>query len=374
VLPHLRASLLHEVKLTIPFRGSPETPRWLARVFYLMMQESGPTIDDKRRKGPASVNALPSDPGFTWELILITFLALGFLAAVAAFLIILANGKNTGLFITVIALILSVLVLKLTPLLSNKYRARQRLILLRAEQLIRDDTRPPVLYLRSFSDDKLIARAIGFKSVEQEMKLVLFDIGPFIAFAEPNNEPPDPGAARMYASQEHWQEKAREEMSKAQLVIIRIGDSPSFWWEVREAIVEVRVRPERLVFLIPAEKIEVEYERFRQKANEWVPCPLPEHKTKWSLFGPHGAILYFEPDWTPHLREFKTIWLRQTFWNLFAASLKIGLRPVYEQLGVTWTKPPVQLMQVLYMLVLLLLVVLIAYCLYAMLNNVWLLL
>ena len=157
-------------------------------------------------------------------------------------------------------------------------------------------------------------------------------------------------------------------MSKAKLVIMRMGDSPSFWWEVQE-VIKVRVRPERLVFLIPPEKIEAKYEGFRQEANKWLPCQLPEYKTKWSLFGPHGGIVYFEPDWTPHFREFKTIWLRQTFWNLFAASLKIALRPVYEQLGVRWTKPPVQLMQVIYMLVLFLLAVLVVYCLYGMLSR-----
>lgn len=315
-------------------------------------------------KSQGSVKQLPHDPGFTWELLLITFLFLSFVAAIAEFLVLIANGKELGLLKSLIALILCVLVLTVTPRLSRKYRARRRLILQRADEVIKTDTRPPVLYLRSFQDDKSIARAIAFLSVEQEMKLVLFDIGPFIAFAEPDNEPPpDPGAARMHASQKEWREVACAEMSKAQLVIMRMGDSPSFWWEVQEAI--VRVAPERLVFLVPPEKIASKYEVFRQKAQEWLPCQLPEYKEGRSLFGPHGGILYFEPDWTPHFQEFKTIWLRQTFWNLFAASLKIGLRPVYEQLGVKWTKPPVQPMQVLYMLVLLLLAALVVYCLWA---------
>lgn len=334
------------------------------------MQELGPNIDDKRLENQVSGKGLPPDPGFTWELLCITFLSLSFLAAIAVFLILLANGERPGLRITIIAFILTALALKLTPWLSNKYRARQRLTFLRAEEVIKNDIRPPVLYLRSFRDDSLYARAIGFKSIEQEMKLVLFDIGPFIAFAEPDKEPPDPGAARVYAQQECWKKKVSEEMSKAQLIIMRIGDSPSFWWEVQEAITVIRARPERLVFQIPAEKVGVEYEKFRQKANEWLPCQLPEDKVKWSPFGPHGGILYFEPDWTPHLRKFKILWLRQTFWNLFAASLKIGLRPVYEQLGVKWTKPPVQLMQVLYMLVLFLLIVLVIYYFYAIFNTV----
>ena len=327
------------------------------------MQELGPVIDNNRRKSSASGKGLPSDPGFTWELLCITFLALGVVAVIAALLILVANGKEPGIPILGGGAVWMFLTLKLTPWFSNKYRARQRLTLLRAEEVIKNDTRLPVLYLRSFRDDETIARAISFMSIEQEMKPVLFDIGPFIAFAEPDKEPPDPGAARLYALQESWQEKVREEMTKAQLVIIRIGDSPSFWWEVQEAI--IRVSPKRLVFLIPGDKMEVKYERFRQKANEWLPCQLPEHKVKWSPSGPPGGILYFEPDWTPHLRRFKTQWLRQTFWNLFAAPLKVGLKPVYEQLGVEWTKPPVQFMQVLYMLALCLLVVLLAYYFYA---------
>lgn len=336
------------------------------------MQALNTSIDGKRRKSPTSGKGLPGDPGFTWELFCITLLALSFLAGMAAFLILIANGKTPGFLLTIVFLVLTVLALKLTPWFSNKYRARQRLVVMRIEELIREDTRPPVLYLRAFKDDTTIARAIGFKSIEQEMKLVLFDIGPFIAFAEPNNEPADPGAARIYASQEHWQEEALEKMSKAQLVIMRIGDSPSFWWEVREAI--DRVMPERLVFLIPAEKAEMKYERFRQEVNERTSYSLPEYKVKWSPFGPQGGILYFEPDGTPHLREFKIVWLRQTFWNLFAAPLKIVLRPVYEQLGVEWRKPPVQFMQVLYLLVLFLLLMLSLTALYAAFRKfLWIL-
>jgi len=130
------------------------------------------------------------------------------------------------------------------------------------------------------------------------------------------------------------------------------------------------VRPDRLVFLIPGDKAEFKYEGFRQKANRWMPRQLPEYKVKWSPIRAGGGIVYFEPNWTPHLQEFKTTWLRQTFWDLFAAPLKIGLKPVYEQLGVNWTKPPVQFMQVLYMFVLFLLAALVVYYIYGVVKNI----
>jgi hypothetical protein len=114
----------------------------------------------------------------------------------------------------------------------------------------------------------------------------------------------------------------------------------------------------------------VEYERFRQNANKWLPYQLPEHKLKWSPFGRHGGIIYFKPDWTPHLRvNSRPHGSVKPSGTVFATPLKIGLRPVYEQLGVKWKKPPVQFMQVLYLLVLFLLVVLVAYCSNSVFKN-----
>ena len=313
---------------------------------------------------------LPTAVGFTWELFCITSLSITAIAATSIIFILLANNKSPGLLLIVSTISLLLLTLRVVPWLTNKYRARQRSALLKAEEIIRRDSRPAVLYLRSFKDDQTIARAIGFSSIEQEMKLVLFEIGPFIAIADTDGEPEDPGAARMYIHDELWQEKVSKQMSTASLVIMRIGDSPGFWWEIHEA--PKRVRPERLVFLIPADGKD-EYEKFRREAKKSLPCNLPEYKITWSPFGSHGGIVYFEPNWTPHLREFRTLWLRQTFWNLFAPMLKIGLRPVYDQLGVTWVKPPVQLVQVLYMLMLTFLAGVMMYLAYAVFNNIRLL-
>jgi len=232
---------------------------------------------------------------------------------------------------------------------------------------MKNDTRPPVLYLRSFKDDEKIARAIAFYSIEQEMKVALFEIGPFIAMAEPDKPGPiDPGAARLRLHDDAWQQEVGKEMSRAAFVIMRCGQSHGFWWELSEA--PKRVKPERLVLLLPAEDEQL-YEQVRERSRQWLPCELPEYKPgKWP-FSARGAIVYFEPDWTPHLLKLKTVWLRQTFWNVFSAVLKIGLRPVYEQLGVEWKRPPVQPLQILYWLVLGCLAVLFVYLTYTMFGG-----
>lgn len=308
---------------------------------------------------PVPLEKLASDPGLTWELIVEVVLFLGFLGGFVVWYFLVINRRDPGLGIPLLIVIIGICMFVVAPRLTNRYRDRQRKVMLRADELIQLDPRPPVLYLRSFKDDEKIARAIAFQSIEQEMKVVFFDFGPFIAFAEPNAEALDPGAGRLYASQEKWQDEVRNEMVKARLVVMRIGATPSFWWEVEQA--RGIVTPERLIFFIPGEKVKSEYEEFCLKANRLFPHGLPKYEYKWSPTGPPGGIIYFDQDWTPHLRLIKTLWLRQTFWNLFSAPLKLALKPVYEQHGVQWAKPPVRAMQVLYMLVLLFLSVFFVY-------------
>ena len=320
------------------------------------------------KKSFSSQTKLPSEPGFTWELFLIAVIFLSALVTSAAASIAIANNNNPHLFLLLTALSLLVMTLKVTPLLANKYRERQRAVLRNAEAVMKDDPRAPVLYLRSFKDDEMIARAIAFYSIEQEMKLALFEIGPFIALAEPGkDEPQDPGAARMRLPHDAWQDKVAEEMSRAALVIMRLGASEGLLWELREA--PNRVDPKRLVLLIPPED-ELAYEEFRVKNRGLLPRPLPEVKRTQKRLGFTGGIVYFEADWTPRFRKFKVEWFRQTFWNTFAAVLKMSLQPVYEQLGIKWTMPPVQPIQFLYWLVLCLLSVLGIYLTYALISNI----
>ena len=319
-------------------------------------------------KGLTAEHRLPSGPGFTWEILCIAVIFLSTLAvnAVAA----IAAVKNTSprIWLHLTAIALWALTLTVIPFLANKYRDRQRSVRETAEVVIKNDTRPPVLYLRSFKDDEKMARATAFYSTEQELKLALFEIGPLIAMAEPDKpDPVDPGAARMRLHENAWQEEVGEEMSSAALVIMRIGHSDGFWWELREA--PKRVKPERLVLLLRP-KDEQLYERVRERMREWLPCELPKYKpAKWP-FADRGGVVYFESDWTPHLQKLKTAWLRQTFWNVYAPVLKIGLRPVYEQLGIEWSKPPVQPLQILYLLMLCFLGVLFVYLANAMLSDI----
>jgi len=184
-----------------------------------------------------------------------------------------------------------------------------------AQALTAHDTRPPVLYLRSFQDDPIAAsstlapviRALlplpshTVVTEEEQLAMVMNEIGPFIAIGKPGEPLPELGAARLYVGDDEWQATIATLMARAQLVILRAGETAGFWWEVQRAT--QAVKPERLVFLIPYSK--AQYEVFRQRAQVYLPCPLPAYSGKPAPFGSLRGILYFEPNWTPHFLVFK---------------------------------------------------------------------
>ncbi|HKR13074.1 MAG TPA: hypothetical protein VJT15_13525 [Pyrinomonadaceae bacterium] len=298
--------------------------------------------------------------GFTWELFLIGSAWVIAFATIPFVLFWMKQGASPSTLFWCAFWGYMVLTYIGTSRLSDKYRERQRKILLSAEELLKRDTRPHVLYLRSFKDDETTSRLLNLSSEEQELALTLFEIGPFIAFGEPGEESPDPGAARMYVGHEHWQQKMEGLMTNAQLVVGRIANSESFWWEMRTA--RKILSPERLLLLLPEDGRE--YRKFKQQADGVFPR-LPEHK-----FQPKGArkshistegLIYFESDWTPRLKRLKPARLRQNYWAPGVPIMKMALQPVFKQLGIAWRRPPLQPLAILAVVLLLLFIALALY-------------
>lgn len=125
------------------------------------------------------------------------------------------------------------------------------------------DSRPPVLYLRSFKDDPVMSRPGLFHitipsvtTIEEQLAMVLNEIGPVTAIGKPGERLPALGARRLYVDDADWQEKVSELMAQSRLVIFRLAKTEGFWWELERAA--ATVSPERLVLLVP----------FKQKESE----------------------------------------------------------------------------------------------------------
>ncbi len=165
-----------------------------------------------------------------------------------------------------------------------------------AVELLRKDTRPPVLYLRSFGvdDDQVREKLRGALlkeerlSVEEQMVADLGRVGPVVAIGRPGERLPTLGAARAYVSDADWQDVVTQLAAHAALVVLRIGNTPGFWWEFERAIALADRR--RVVLFLPDDKHDAAaraaaYESFRSRAGALLPQPLPVRLDRDSVIG-----------------------------------------------------------------------------------------
>lgn len=222
-----------------------------------------------------------------------------------------------------------------------------------ADETMEDDLRPPVLYLRSFNSDADANQAEGNKMInhffrfgipqnlateEEQIALLMNQIGPFVAIGRPGEELPQLGAYRTYindfSAEEgmsldlFWKGKILELMDKSCLIVMRVGETEGFWWEVGN--VSKIIDPKRVIFLLP-EKAE-DYEPFRKKAEEHLPLTLPDYDPQTMTDRSFGGILWFSDDWTPHLEYCQTTW--DSFANRVAGDLNRMMANVWAQLHI----------------------------------------
>jgi hypothetical protein len=218
---------------------------------------------------------------------------------------------------------------------------------IRAEEALRSDNRPPVLYLRSFTDDETFFDDINstvraqessipvYKSTEEELMAgVMDEIGPFVAIGRPGEMLPDLGAARLYVGKE-WKQVIEDLIRRSRLIVMRAGDTSGFWWEFENVVKSAS--PEKILLLLPNDR--VRYGLLRRHADQLLPKPLPEvpsfnqKRSKKNLSG----LLYFERDWTPRQVPIKVN--KFTLFSSYSKDLKWSLEPVFRQLGLPYRRP-----------------------------------
>ena len=145
-----------------------------------------------------------------------------------------------------------------------------RLAMKSAEEKLRQDSRAPILYLRSFvHDDKgtynpdtFLSRTLGCRPflsgvlgpaanpllpnivrmilgrasevAEEQFARGAEHLGPVIAIGRPGELIAAGGAARLYVGDDGWKAKLQELMHQAQLVVAEAGSGEHLWWEIQE--------------------------------------------------------------------------------------------------------------------------------------------
>lgn len=110
-----------------------------------------------------------------------------------------------------------------------------------AETLISLDTRRPVLFLRSFGDERKSKFYTGSQglldfSLEVRLKNHLYKYGPFIAIGSPKEGVPQPGAARAFLADDKWQSSVVTWIRDSQLIVMYAGVTKGVSWELRQIL------------------------------------------------------------------------------------------------------------------------------------------
>lgn len=131
-----------------------------------------------------------------------------------------------------------------------------------AKERLAGDRRPPIVFLRSFRDDRLIIVRRVFKpnknGGEHEDRGIPFEIaigdrleayGPFVAIGDPRKEDPRAMAARAFVDDDHWRQHVMDWLAKARMIVILCAPTDGLLWEI-EQVAGARLL-DRTLFLMP---------------------------------------------------------------------------------------------------------------------------
>lgn len=117
-----------------------------------------------------------------------------------------------------------------------------------AKELSFLDERPPILFLRSFQDDRIeVANErywghafLGIKDeqvrLEEVLAETLYAHGPLVALSNPRDALGPLGAARENVAKENWQDEVRKNMELAEWIVLVVGSTPSLRWEMAQLL------------------------------------------------------------------------------------------------------------------------------------------
>lgn len=182
-----------------------------------------------------------------------------------------------------------------------------------ARELLKSDTRSPVVFVRSFHDEANEYSVGGyFQAIWTQMKMqsagslpmsspwgptlqwqlaALFkEVGPYVAIGKPGEKLTALGAARMYVSDEEWKAVISDLFHKARLIVLQTGSTPGLNWELNE--IRQHIDPTRVLFILPHR--ESDYQAFCHWMNPRLPVALPDTL-------PATRFMTLEQDWTPRV-------------------------------------------------------------------------
>jgi hypothetical protein len=187
--------------------------------------------------------------------------------------------------------------------------------------------RAPVLYLRSFADDREAAhqgdiplgglmRFAEIESREELFATVLGAFGPLVAVGRPDERLPPLGAVRLYFPSDTWRSAVAQLMDQSRLVVIRLGEGQQLWWEFDHAV--RHLPPGKVLALLPGRPL------LPPSLIDRLDASLPEPS------GAAEAVRLSGNGWTSAVLSFDTSWRAQVFPVGPLPGKKSHLSPAHE--------------------------------------------
>ena len=167
---------------------------------------------------------------------------------------------------------------------------------------------PFVLYLRSFIDDKTtrkrVSPFIDIRSEEEVLVEVLSDIAPVYAIGDPKDKKMPIGASRVYVDDEHWKSTVINMAKRAVVVVLRLGKTDSFWWEVDMVMKNIPIG--KVLFAIPESKTFSDVSiLYKILLDNNIDIKSLDVKIGKNLNGSISSFLFFDNDGNPVAKEVK---------------------------------------------------------------------
>ncbi len=167
-----------------------------------------------------------------------------------------------------------------------------------AAEVLAEDPRPPVVYLRPFHADerqrsgmplgvrhggRAIHLYIAADPTEAALARELNALGPFVAIGAPGEKFATLGAARMYVGDDEWQARVDDMLARAAAVVLQPETSAGTRWEVMR--VAKAIDPRRVLLIVPNPAHRpLGYARIRALIAADFPVPLPADCAAADLF------------------------------------------------------------------------------------------
>ncbi len=230
----------------------------------------------------------------------VVFMALGFMCYVMSDVVTLFQKGDSEAFLS--------LLIRVSPYVGIVLiQTGRRMVARNALSVLAEDSRAPILYLRSFESDvedtltphRLLSRLFGLTmpsdvrhlplyltaffeahplrlfrtlfgliSHTTELQLASFfrEFGPFIAIGKPGEQLATIGADRVFVGNDEWQKVVTDFLDQSRYVVLQAAGTEGFVWELHTVL--ETVPPEKLLFCLSNfRERQNDYEDFRLRAE-----------------------------------------------------------------------------------------------------------